>query len=209
VLVITSNRHPKDLYQGGLQKDQSLAFTQLLETEATIIELVAKTDYRLSYTPALKTTYYFPLDAHSNDFIQQSYNGLTQFATKQSGVLQLLGRQIFLSAVYNNIALLSFDELCTQPLGSADYLTIANQFNTLIITDIPKLTADKRNEAKRFVTLIDALYEHKVQLICTAEVPAHALYTEGDGAFEFKRTVSRLIEMQSECYLKRFSVCTD
>jgi cell division protein ZapE len=209
VIVITSNRHPKDLYQGGLQKEQSLAFTQLLQTEADIIELAAKTDYRLSYAPALTTSYYFPLNAESGHFIQQRYNGLTQFAAKQSGVLQLLGRQVFLSAVYNNIALLSFDELCTQPLGSADYLTIANQFSTLILTDIPKLTADKRNEAKRFVTLIDTLYEHKVQLICTAEVPAHALYTEGDGAFEFKRTVSRLMEMQSECYLQRFSVCAE
>ncbi len=204
VVVITSNRHPKDLYQGGLQKEQFLAFTQLLQREANIIELAAKVDYRLSYLRALKTTYYFPLDAHASDFIQQNYNGLTQFAVKQSSVLQLLGRQLVLSAVHKNVALLSFDELCTQPLGSADYLTLANQFSTLIVTDIPKLTAEKRNEAKRFVTLIDALYEHKVQLICTAEVPAHALYTEGDGAFEFKRTVSRLIEMQSDSYLQGF-----
>ena len=104
------------------------------------------------------------------------------------------------------IALLSFDELCKQPLGSADYIKIASQFSTIIVTDIPKLTAEKRNEARRFVILIDTLYEHKVQFICTAEVSAQALYTEGDGAFEFKRTVSRLIEMQSESYLQR--LCT-
>jgi len=208
VMVITSNRHPSDLYQGGLQKEQSLAFTQLLQSEANIIELAVKIDYRLSYSPALNSTYYFPLDARASDFVQQTYNGLTHSAAKQSGILQLLGRQVFLSAVYKNIALLSFAELCVQPLGSADYLKLANQFSTLIVTDIPKLTADKRNEAKRFVTLIDALYEHKVQLICTAEVPAHALYTEGDGVFEFKRTVSRLIEMQSESYLQRASVWT-
>jgi cell division protein ZapE len=107
---------------------------------------------------------------------------------------------VFLSAVYKDIALLSFEELCSQPLGAADYLQLAQQFNTLIVTDIPRLTAEKRNEAKRFVTLIDALYEHKVQFICTAEVPVQALYTEGDGVFEFKRTVSRLMEMQSENY---------
>jgi len=208
VMVITSNRHPNNLYQGGLQKEQSLAFTQLLQSEASIIELAVKIDYRLSYSPALNNTYYFPLDAKANDFVQQTYNGLTHCAAKKSGVLQLLGRQVFLSAVYKNIALLSFAELCVQPLGSADYLTLANQFSTLIVTDIPKLTADKRNEAKRFVTLIDALYEHKVQLICTAEVPADALYTEGDGVFEFKRTVSRLMEMQSESYLQRASVWT-
>jgi cell division protein ZapE len=207
VMVITSNRHPKDLYQGGLQKEQALGFTKLLQNQANIIELSVKKDYRLSYSRAAKTTYYFPLDAKSGDFVQQTYNGLTDSATKQSGVLQLLGRQVFLSAVYKNIALMSFAELCVQPLGSADYLTLASQFSTLIVTDIPKLTADKRNEAKRFVTLIDALYEHKVQLICTAEVSADALYTEGDGVFEFKRTVSRLMEMQSESYLQRATVC--
>ncbi len=204
VVVMTSNRHPNDLYQGGLQREQFLAFTKLLQNEANIIELQAKIDYRLSYSPASKSTYHFPLDAKASDFAQQIYNSLTQYAAKQSGVLQLLGRKVVLSAVHKNIALLSFDELCTQPLGSADYIQLANQFNTLIVTDIPKLTPEKRNEAKRFVTLIDTLYEHKVQLICTAEVPAQALYTEGDGAFEFKRTVSRLIEMQSESYLQRF-----
>jgi cell division protein ZapE len=87
-------------------------------------------------------------------------------------------------------------------LGPADYLEIANRFSTLIMTDIPRLSAEKRNEAKRFVTLIDALYEHKVKLICTAEAPAQALYIQGHGAFEFRRTVSRLIEMQSESYLQ-------
>jgi cell division protein ZapE len=87
-------------------------------------------------------------------------------------------------------------------LGSADYLEIASEFSTVIMSGIPKLTPEKRNEAKRFITLIDALYEHKVKLICTAEVPAQELYTEGDGVFEFKRTVSRLIEMQSEAYFQ-------
>ena len=206
VVVLTSNRHPDDLYQGGLQREQFLVFTKVLKNEANIIELQAKVDYRLSYSPASKSTYHFPLDAKATDFVQQIYNNLTQYAVKQSGVLQLLGREVVLSAVHKKIALLSFDELCKQPLGSADYIKIASQFNTLIVTDIPKLTAEKRNEARRFVILIDTLYEHKVQFICTAEVSAQALYTEGDGAFEFKRTVSRLIEMQSESYLQR--LCT-
>jgi cell division protein ZapE len=204
VVVMTSNRHPDDLYQGGLLREQFLEFSTLLKSQAKIIQLQSKMDYRLSYAPASKHSYHFPLDAKANDFAQQVFNKLTQQTAKQSGVLQLLGREIVLSAVHENIALLSFDELCVQPLGSADYIRLANHFNTLIVTDIPKLTAEKRNEAKRFVTLIDTLYEHKVQFICTAEVPAQALYTEGDGAFEFKRTVSRLIEMQSESYLQRF-----
>jgi len=106
-----------------------------------------------------------------------------------------------LSAVHGNVALTSFDELCMHALGPADYLEIGNRFDIVILADIPKLTNEKCNEAKRFVTLIDALYEHKVKLICTAEVPAQELYTSGEGSFEFERTVSRLIDMQSESYL--------
>jgi len=202
VVVITSNRHPDDLYQGGLQREQFLNFTRLLQRESKTIELVAKEDYRLMHLHALEATYYFPLNAHASEFVQQSYNEFTNFAAMQAGVLQVLGRKVILSAVHGDIALTSFDELCVQPLGSADYLEIAREFSTLIMSEIPKLTAEKRNEAKRFMTLIDALYEHKVKLICTAEVPAQELYTEGDGSFEFRRTVSRLIEMQSESYLQ-------
>jgi cell division protein ZapE len=202
IVVITSNRHPDDLYLGGLQREQFLIFTKLLHKESKIIELVAKEDYRLMHLHTLETTYYFPLDAHADDFVQQSYNQFTNFATKQAGVLQILGRKIILSATHGDVVLTSFDELCVQPLGSADYLEIAREFSTLIMAKIPKLTAEKRNEAKRFMTLIDALYEHKVKLVCTAEVAAEELYTKGDGAFEFRRTASRLIEMQSESYLQ-------
>jgi len=202
IVVITSNRHPDDLYQGGLQREQFLIFTKLLQKESKVIELVAKEDYRLMHLHALEATYYFPLDAHAGEFVLQSYNEFTNFAALQAGVLLVLGRKVILSAVHGDVAVTSFDELCMQPLGSADYLEIAREFSTLIMAEIPKLTADKRNEAKRFMILIDALYEHKVKLICTAEVPAQELYTEGDGAFEFRRTVSRLIEMQSENYLQ-------
>ena len=202
IVVITSNRHPDDLYLGGLQREQFLVFTKLLQQESRIIELVAKEDYRLKHLRALETTYYFPLDAHADAFVQQSYNEFTNFADRRSGVLHILGRKLILSAVHGDIVLTSFNELCVQALGSADYLEIAREFSTVIMADIPKLTADKRNEAKRFMTLIDALYEHKVKLICTAEVPAPELYTEGDGAFEFRRTASRLIEMQSEAYFR-------
>lgn len=202
IVVITSNRHPDDLYLGGLQREQFLIFTRLLQQESQVIELVAKEDYRLSHLHALETTYYFPLDAHASEFAQHSYNKFTNYAERHPGVLHVQGRQVVLSAVHGDVALTSFEELCERPLGSADYLEIACEFSTLIMSGIPKLTAEKRNEAKRFMTLIDALYEHKVKLICTAEVPAQALYIEGDGVFEFKRTVSRLIEMQSEAYFR-------
>lgn len=202
IVVITSNRHPNDLYQGGLQREQFLFFIKVLQSKSEIIELVAKEDYRLSHPPLSSTTYYFPLDEYAEEFIQHQYNQLTDFAVIQPGVIQVFGHNIFLTAVHEKIALSSFDDLCMQPLGSADYQAIASEFSTLIVANIPKLTAERRNEAKRFVTLVDVLYEHKVKLICTAEVSAQSLYIEGDGVFEFRRTVSRLIEMQSEGYLQ-------
>ncbi len=202
LVVITSNRHPDDLYQGGLQREQFLGFTKLLQEESKIIELVTKEDYRLVHLCSLKTTYYFPLDTQSGNFVQRIYNELTHCSALKTGILSLLGRQLMLSSVHEDIAFGTFDELCVQPLGSADYKLIAHQFSTLIVSEIPKLSAERHNQAKRFMTLIDALYEYKVKLICTAEVSPQELYTEGEGVFEFRRTVSRLIEMQSEAYLQ-------
>ncbi|MDO9047348.1 MAG: cell division protein ZapE [Methylobacter sp.] len=201
VVVITSNCHPNELYHDGLQRELFLPFVRLLQEKAKVIELVADQDYRLSHLHALKTTYYYPLDEQAAKFIRQSYNELTNFAPLKPGVLEVLGRKVVLSAVHGNVALTSFDELCMQALGPADYLEIGNRFDIVILAGIPKLTTEKCNEAKRFVTLIDALYEHKVKLICTAEVPAQELYTDGEGSFVFERTASRLIDMQSESYL--------
>ena len=201
VVVITSNCHPNQLYRDGLQRDLFLPFIRLLQEKATVIELLAKQDYRLSHLHALKMTYYYPLDEQAAKFVRQSYNEFTNFAPLKPGVLEILGRKVTLSAIYGNVVLTSFDELCMRPLGAADYLEIGSRFEIVILADIPKLSREKCNEAKRFVTLIDALYEHKVKLICTSQVPAQELYLDGEGAFEFERTVSRLIDMQSECYL--------
>ncbi|MEI8209853.1 MAG: cell division protein ZapE [Methylococcales bacterium] len=201
LVVFTSNRHPDDLYQGGLQKEQFVKFTQLLKDEAKIIELAAQKDYRLIHLQALEVSYYSPLDAHANKFIKERYDEFTDGATINPSTLPVLGRNVLLSSIHDDVALTSFDELCAQPLGSIDYIEIAQTFNLIIMANIPQLSPEKRNEAKRFVLLIDALYEHKVKLICTAEVSPDALYPEGDGVFEFKRTVSRLIEMQSKSYL--------
>lgn len=202
VTVMTSNRPPSELYQGGLQREQFLFFIKVLESRADIVELAAKEDFRLGHLRSLKKTYYFPIDRQADLFIKHCFEELTDHSAMEPRILPLLGRTVQLSAAHGDVALSSFEELCVQPLGAADYLLIAGEFSTLIVSDIPKLTTANRNEAKRFVTLIDALYEHKVKLICTAEVDVPELYTEGDGAFEFKRTVSRLMEMQSDHYLK-------
>jgi len=201
VVVMTSNCHPNQLYLDGLQRELFLPFIGLLQEKVSIIELIAKQDYRLSHLQALKTTYYYPLDEQAATFIRQSYNELTHFSSLKPGVLEVLGRKVVLSALWGNVALTSFDQLCVDALGSADYLELSSRVDIVILANIPKLTQEKFNEAKRFITLIDALYEHKIKLICSAEVPITELYTDDSGFFEFERTVSRLIEMQSESYL--------
>jgi cell division protein ZapE len=201
IIVITSNRHPDDLYQGGLQRAQFLVFTQLLLRVATLVKLEAKKDYRQAFLQALELNYHYPLNSAADHFVLQHYQRWTNFAPLQVSFLEVLGRKVLLTATHNDIALASFDQLCVQALGAVDYLLMAKQFKVVILEGIPKLSADKRNEAKRFMTLIDTFYEHKVRLFCTAEVPPQDIYIEGDGAFEFRRTSSRLMEMQSAAYL--------
>ncbi|MEQ1635714.1 MAG: cell division protein ZapE [Methylococcales bacterium] len=203
VVVITSNYHPDSLYADGLQRGLFVPFIQLLKHSSVVVELQNTQDYRLQHLLTFRQRYYFPLNEYADYLIHQSYTKLTNDAPKVPGEIRLLGRSIKLTAVQGDIALSSFSELCGQPLGSADYLQIAYQFSTLILADIPKLTLTKRNEAQRFSTLIDVLYDHNIKLICSADAPADALYCAEEGAFEFKRTVSRLIEMQSERYLQK------
>lgn len=199
-VVITSNRHPEKLYQGGLPKDKFLFFIEVINHSARIIELNAKQDYRLRHAHNEQVYYYYPLDAGANNFIKQQYKQLGIHEPLQTRVIALLGRELSVLAS-NTILVSNFNQLCAQALASADYLQLIAQFDTLLLSDIPQLQAEHRNEAKRFVTLIDILYEHKIKLICTAQVSADKLYLAGDGAFEFKRTVSRLIEMQSKSYM--------
>ena len=133
---------------------------------------------------------------------------LTNNMPMYAETLQTMGRDIELSSVHGKIAMVTFEEICMRPLSAIDYLEIARRFTTLMISRIPVFSPENRNEAKRFVTLIDILYEHNVKLICTAEAAPQELYTEGDGLFEFQRTVSRLMEMQTENYLRSEHVCS-
>lgn len=203
VMVATSNRHPDDLYKDGLQREHFLPFISLLKKRTEVVELDSPEDYRLKHLKALATTYCAHLGPKADQFLIQSFKSLTNGAQPQPVTLQVLGRKIHVPNAHGDIAMFSFHELCEEARGPADYIEIAREFSTILVSDIPQLTSDKRNEAKRFVNLIDELYEHKVKFICTASVPPHKLYPEGQGAFEFKRTVSRLLEMQSEVYLKQ------
>jgi cell division protein ZapE len=118
-------------------------------------------------------------------------------------ILTLLGRQLVVPQAARGVARFSFDALCARPLAAADYLAIAEEFHTVLLDHIPLLTPEMRNEARRFVVLIDTLYDEGVKLVCSAAAPPDALYPQGDGADAFRRTASRLAEMQSEDYLKR------
>lgn len=205
VFVATSNYHPDDLYQNGLQRALFLPFIQQLKQAAHVLELVAKEDYRLTHFKALKQIFYVGLDSAAESFLQKSFAALTNHAKTEETVLFIRGRQVHFKAAHGDILYSSFEELCHRALGAADYIKIAQIFNTVFIANIPQLSKENRDQARRFVALIDALYEQKVKIICTAAVPVDQLY-QADGVFEFRRTQSRLMEMQSEKYIQSESL---
>lgn len=200
VVVATSNRHPKDLYKDGLQRERFLPFIDVLLDKMNVLELESARDYRLERLKGMEA-YITPSGDAATAKLVVDFDALTVGHEGREVIVDVNGRSVAISKAAEGVALVSFDELCAQPLGPGDYLEIAARFHTMMIRDIPKLGPHNRNEAKRFVTLIDALYEAKVNLVCSAAVPPTELYTEGDGAFEFERTVSRLMEMQAADYM--------
>ncbi len=203
IVVATSNRAPDELYMDGLQRERFLPFIKLLKQNVGVAKLNANQDYRLSHLKSLSTVYYSPIDRHAHSFMESAFKELTNNAPPQSRTMEINGRKLLIPKTSGNIAWMSFHDLCEQPLGAADYIEIAREFSTLLVSGIPSMGAESRNEAKRFVTLIDELYEHRVKLVCTADTSPELIYSVGDGSFEFERTVSRLIEMQSDKYLEQ------
>lgn len=199
--VATSNQHPDDLYQNGLQRELFLPFISLLKQSTEIVELVAKEDYRLSHLKAMKTMFFSEKEGR-DEFIRQSFDELTNGGTVEPITLSVKGREVFFESTHGDILLSSFEELCDRALGPADYLEIASEFSTILIADIPPLVIEIRDQVRRFVLLVDTLYEQNVKLICSSSVSAEQLSFK-DKDFDFKRTRSRLVEMQSEQYLNR------
>ncbi|WP_103258611.1 cell division protein ZapE [Tabrizicola aquatica] len=195
VVVTTSNRPPKDLYLNGLNRGIFLPFIAMLEDRLQVVELESPTDYR-QHRLAGAQVYFHPARSATTQ-IAAIWTDLTGGAPAAPLTLQVNGRELVLPRFANGIGRATFWDLCAKPLGPADYLAIAQALRVLILEDIPQLSAENYNEAKRFVTLIDALYEAKVRLIASAADMPERLYLEGTGAFEFERTASRLREMQA------------
>ncbi|MFC6199244.1 cell division protein ZapE [Ponticaulis profundi] len=200
VVVATSNRPPDDLYKNGLNRQRFLPFIELLKKTHTIHEIRSDRDYRLERLTAAPV-YYAPLNDASRQAMDDAWKRLTNDAEPQECHLTVNGREWRIPKQAAGVARMSFEELCNRPLGAADYLTLARQFDTVLIDDVPQLGPDNHNAATRFVTLIDALYEAHAKVIVSAEAEPNELYVAGDGAFEFERTASRLFEMRSADYL--------
>lgn len=199
IIVSTSNRVPTDLYKNGLQRDRFLPFIDMINEKLDVMELVSQTDYRLGREMG-EQIYYYPLNIETRDELRANFDELTKGQAKKD-YLVIKSRRIEIPRCYEHIAYFTFEDLCIKPYGAGVYLELATLYDVIYIEGIPELSPKNRNEAERFVHLIDALYEHKVKLVCTANALPDALYKKGDGAFEFQRTVSRLMEMQSDAYL--------
>ena len=194
VVVTTSNRHPSELYKDGLNRQLFLPFIALLEDRLEVDRLDAMTDYRQDRL-AGERVYFSPLGATATAAIDAIWRDLTG-GREEELRLEVKGREVHLPRYWAGMARASFWDLCGQPLGPADYLALVGAVKVLVLEGIPRLDSGKFNEAKRFVTLIDALYEGHVRLICSAADVPERLYLEGAGSFEFERTASRLREMQ-------------
>ncbi|MEZ5777500.1 MAG: cell division protein ZapE [Paracoccaceae bacterium] len=194
-IVTTSNRVPDDLYKDGLNRPLFLPFIQLLKERMEVRELESETDYRQHLLEGSRV-YFSPAGHEAKAAISHIWTELTGGGSDEELRLKVKGREIVLPDYHAGVARASFWELCGRPLGPADYLAVADAVRVLILEDIPHLSAENYNEAKRFVTLIDALYEAKVRLIASAADEPERLYIEGAGSFEFERTASRLREMQ-------------
>ncbi len=205
-VVTTSNRPPTDLYKDGLNRELFLPFVALLQSRMTVLGLNGPSDYRLERLAGLPS-WHVPNGAAATAALSETFFKATDYPPDDRANVPAEdldvggGRTLHVPKSLKGVAVFSFKRLCGEARGAADYLAIARRFHTVLIVGIPVLTPENRNEAARFVTLIDALYEHRVKLFAAADAEPDALYVAGTGAFEFARTASRLMEMRSAEYL--------
>ena len=203
VLVFTSNFKPDQLYPDGLQRDSFLPFIDLIQNNMQILKMNSTYDYRKNKLKSVDTTYYIYQEVmDSQKFILDSFIKLTNNSVAENMILEVGSRELICPITALDCAVFSFDQLCRAPMSSADYIAICQEFNVIIVSEIPELSPDEHNEAKRFITLIDIIYEFKKILLCSAKTDIDSIYKSGKWHFEFLKTISRLYEMQSQEYLE-------
>ncbi|PZX15846.1 cell division protein ZapE [Palleronia aestuarii] len=195
-VVATSNRVPDDLYKDGLNRELFLPFIDHIKKRMKVVELASPKDWREERIAGAEV-YFTPADADARQAMDALWDGLAN-GPGEPLILEVSGRKVEVPRFLNGVGRASFWELCAKPLGAADYLALAKRLRVLLLEDVPRLGSENYNEAKRFVTLIDALYEARVRIAISAADRPRNLYVEGTGSFEFERTVSRLAEMRSE-----------
>jgi cell division protein ZapE len=202
VLVATSNVRPDELYKDGLNRALFLPFIAMIEEHMEVLRLDARTDFRLEKL-AGHPVWHAPADRSADAALDDAWRRLTGGDPGTPHDLTVKGRIVRVPRAAMGVARFSFPELCEQPLAASDYLRIAHEFHSIVLDRIPVMDFSKRNEAKRFIILIDTLYDHAVKLVASAAAEPGGLYLADHGheAQEFKRTASRLIEMRSESYL--------
>jgi len=203
ILVATSNRAPDDLYKNGQNRDLFVPFIDMIKARCQVVEVAGPKDFRMHRLRGAKT-YFFPTTApEARAGFEALWRDMLGQAKEREAVLTVNERKVTFARTAGPLLRATFAELCGANNGPADYIAIAERFTTVFIEDVPLLSPANRNEARRFVTLIDALYEASAKTVILAEAEPAQLYPSGDGAFEFERTVSRLEEMRSEDYLNR------
>ncbi|SDB73415.1 cell division protein ZapE [Belnapia rosea] len=200
VVVATSNTAPDDLFKGRPGRDAFLPFITLIKKRLNVLHLEAQQDYRRERIRGLPT-WHSPVDGRAERALDAAFLELTGEAQGVPVRLTVLGRVVELPEAVRGVARAEFDDLCGKPLGPADYLAVATHFHTLVLDGIPRLGPENFDRARRFITLVDALYEHRCKLVASAEAPPDSLYEQGENAAMFERTASRLTEMQSKDYL--------
>ena len=206
VIVTTSNRAPDHLYKDGLNREHFLPFIALISQKLDVVPLNGPNDYRLQRLAGVKT-WHTPNGPESTAALREAFFKMTDYPPEDSANVPVAkldlggGRSLNVPKSLKGVAVFSFKRLCAEARGASDYLAIARRYHTVFMVGIPQLGPDNRNEAARFVTLIDALYEHKVKFIAVSDAAPADLYSSGDGRFEFDRTISRLMEMGSDDYL--------
>lgn len=202
-IVATSNWDPERLYEGGLQRDLFLPFIALLQDNMHVVHLDSPYDYRAQFDPT-GGTYFYPLTPATHTQARDAFDAVTQRQAPHPFTLHITGRTLEIPYATECGARIGFHSLCARPLGAQDYLVLAERFSWVWIEDIPVLGPADRNEAKRFMTLVDALYEAKSKVIFTAEAPPEDLYHGNDHGYEFERTISRLNEMRTPAYWEAY-----